>query len=56
MLEITPKSAKAAVLEFGKSANQNEVSKQAVLEKVKKQLRNHPLSGKLPSEIGKVLR
>lgn len=56
MLEITPKSAKAAVLEFGKSANQNEVSNQAVLEKVKKQLRNHPLSGKLPSEIGKVLR
>ena len=56
MLEITPKSAKGTILEFGKSANQDEVSKQAVLEKVRKQLRNHPLSGKLPSEIGKVLR
>lgn len=56
MLEITPKSAKGTILEFGKSANPDEVSKQAVLEKVKKQFRNHPLSGKLPSEIGKVLR
>ena len=56
MLEITPKSAKGTILEFGKSANQDEVSKQAVLEKVRKQLHKHPLSGKLPSEIGKVLK
>lgn len=56
MMEITPKSAKGTVLEFGKSANQDEVSKQAVLENVKKQLRSHPFSGKLPSEIGKILR
>lgn len=56
LLEYTPKPAKAAVLKFGMSATPDESYKQAVLEKVKKQLRNHPLSGKLPSEISRVLR